>query len=443
MLVPPLHRMRQQLTRSSSFTARSPSSSTARKPRSPRYRLAARYTSPPGPWCLDNLLTLILQNIQDRIKALELLDSKVRISNVDSQASFDNIVIQVIGETSAKGDEPKKFVQTFVLAQQPSGYFVLNDILRYVEEENDEEPTEPSADAGPVSMVAPVAAEPEAQAELEAPKSKEAIQDKAELDATAIDKKLEDVGATTKHSPAASGIDTPATPAELAVDAPAKTEAPVEASAAVEKTARDVTAEEAKKPEAPKEPAPTPVASRAPPPAPAEPEPPKGPPKPLTWASLAAAAAGPKPALPVHPKTATPPAVPSKAPAAAASSVPTAPSAPAAETTTPKEPGSEWQTAGADSKRQNRPQSISGPPQEKEGTLGYVKYVTEKVTDKDLKTHLSTFGEVVYFDINRTKVSGRSSPAADAANKNIRTALSSSSLPRRHIRPPWRPTRTT
>jgi hypothetical protein len=37
------------------------------------------------------------------------------------------VVIQVIGEIANKGVEPKKFVQTFVLARQPSGYFVLND----------------------------------------------------------------------------------------------------------------------------------------------------------------------------------------------------------------------------------------------------------------------------------------------------------------------------
>ena len=70
-----------------------------------------------------------------------------------------------------------------------------------------------------------------------------------------------------------------------------------------------------------------------------------------------------------------------------------------------KDGANEWQMAGADSKRQNRPQSISGPPQEKDSTLGYVKYVTEKVTDKDLRAHLASFGEIVYFDINRAKVS--------------------------------------
>jgi hypothetical protein len=63
-----------------------------------------------------------------------------------------------------------------------------------------------------------------------------------------------------------------------------------------------------------------------------------------------------------------------------------------------------WQTAGADSKRQNRPQSISGNVTEKDGTLGYVKYVTEKVQEADLRNALAAHGELTYFDINRQKV---------------------------------------
>ncbi|RSL85440.1 hypothetical protein CDV31_016561, partial [Fusarium ambrosium] len=84
--------------------------------------------------------------------------------------------------------------------------------------------------------------------------------------------------------------------------------------------------------------------------------------------------------------------------AAAAAAAAAAPAAEAA----PKD-ASGWQTAGADSKRQNRPQSISGPPTEKEGTLGYVKYVTDKVQDAELRGTLAAFGELTYFDINRQK----------------------------------------
>ncbi|KAL8954599.1 MAG: hypothetical protein Q9193_007180, partial [Seirophora villosa] len=44
---------------------------------------------------------------------------------------------------SNKAAPHRKFVQTFVLAEQPNGYFVLNDIFRYIEDEEDFEPEEP------------------------------------------------------------------------------------------------------------------------------------------------------------------------------------------------------------------------------------------------------------------------------------------------------------
>ncbi len=77
----------------------------------------------------------ILQAINERIKELDFKDTKVRVTNVDSQGSDANIVIQVIGEISNQGQPHKRFVQTFVLAEQTNGYFVLNDIFRYLAEE--------------------------------------------------------------------------------------------------------------------------------------------------------------------------------------------------------------------------------------------------------------------------------------------------------------------
>lgn len=67
-------------------------------------------------------------------------DCKVFVSTVDSQSSAENgIVVQVVGELSNKGGAWRKFAQTFFLAEQPNGYFVLNDIFRYMKEESDEE----------------------------------------------------------------------------------------------------------------------------------------------------------------------------------------------------------------------------------------------------------------------------------------------------------------
>ena len=84
-------------------------------------------------------ITDFSQAINDRIKQLDFHDCKVRVSNVDSQESFKNIVVQVIGEISNKAAAHRKFVQTFVLAEQPKGYFVLNDIFRYILEDEEEE----------------------------------------------------------------------------------------------------------------------------------------------------------------------------------------------------------------------------------------------------------------------------------------------------------------
>ncbi|KAF4511386.1 hypothetical protein G6O67_003190 [Ophiocordyceps sinensis] len=381
------------------------------------------------------------QAIQERIKQLDFQDCKVRISNVDSQASFDNIVIQVIGETSNKAAEPKKFVQTFVLAQQPSGYFVLNDILRYIKEEGDEEPTGPIAEVPVIEEPAPAApvaapATPASVADEEIVREEAPTDEARDLDAVAVEQKLHD---TTKVESIVNGGDAhDDADADAAKPSEAKPDAAMTADPEV--APLELAEEDAKEPEKPQDPAPTPVVKPAAPQIEAVPEQPPAPPKPMTWANRAAAAAGPRPVVPL-PKTATPPAqnqnrVPAPAPTPAPAAAPTpapaqapapvqapapaptsatatpqqAPAAAAATATAPAaaadataRESSGWQTAGADSKRQNRPLSISGNFTEKDGTMGYVKYVTDKVQDTDLRSALTAHGELTYFDINRQK----------------------------------------
>ncbi|KAF9877319.1 nuclear transport factor 2 domain-containing protein [Colletotrichum karsti] len=343
------------------------------------------------------------QDIQERIKSLDFQNSKVRITNVDSQASFDNIVIQVIGESSIKSAEPKKFVQTFVLAPQPSGYFVVNDILRYINDEDDDEAV-PEAEVQPEEPVAaeePVeAAQPEEAQVEETPEEEEPT---PVIDPSAVDQKLEEVSAAPQD--VASNGD-----AEVAAPEPVKAPEPKVEEPAVdpEAAAKEIAEEDIKMPEKPADPSPTPVPAKA---AAAEPEKPTPAPapvpmKPMSWASRAAAAVGPKPVVPL-PKTATPPApaqAKAPAPAAAAPQPAAAPAAKEPEAPAAKEssPSAEWQSVGADSKRQNRPQSISQAPVDN-GTLGYVKYVTDKVKTEELKAALNAHGELTYFDINRQK----------------------------------------
>jgi len=61
---------------------------------------------------------------------------------------------------SNRGEAWKKFVQTFFLAEQPNGYFVLNDIFRFLKEETAEseeerEDEEASADEKPTASSVP------------------------------------------------------------------------------------------------------------------------------------------------------------------------------------------------------------------------------------------------------------------------------------------------
>ncbi|KAG8156710.1 hypothetical protein KVR01_013501 [Diaporthe batatas] len=353
------------------------------------------------------------QAISERIKELDFHDCKVRVSNVDSQASYDNIVIQVIGEICNKSGEPKKFVQTFVLAQQPAGYFLLNDILRYVNE-GEEEATEGavSESAPAVEMEAPhqesaAAAEPAPVAAAAAPEPEKVQAEQPSeptpvaLDTEVVDKKLEEASSTAKDTPSTTAAETPVEAAPAVEEAPKAEEA--QTAVDPEKVVQEVTEEEVKKPELPKDPSPTPAPSRAPAP---EPEKPKGPPKPMSWASRAAAAVG----VPVKPVVPLPKAAPAAAPAqpkaAPAPAQPKAAAAPAPaseNTAQAADKDSEWRTAGADSKRQSRQQNTSTPPTEKEGTLAYVKFVTEKVKEDDLRSALGSYGEMVYFDINRSK----------------------------------------
>ncbi|ORY92429.1 hypothetical protein BCR35DRAFT_348827 [Leucosporidium creatinivorum] len=87
------------------------------------------------------------QEIHAKIMGLAFEDCKVYISNVDSQSSAEGgIIVQVLGEQSNRGGAWRKFSQTFFLAEQPNGYFVLNDICRYLKEEGIDEEA-PAADS--------------------------------------------------------------------------------------------------------------------------------------------------------------------------------------------------------------------------------------------------------------------------------------------------------
>ncbi|USP82674.1 hypothetical protein yc1106_09948 [Curvularia clavata] len=337
--------------------------------------------------------------INERIKELDFKDTKVRVTNVDSQGSDANIVIQVIGEISNQGQPHRRFVQTFVLAEQTNGYFVLNDIFRYLAEEpeEDEEQQEQAAPANGVTEPAPTAAVPENTE----PKSDEVATSEEALNK--VDHKLQEVA---KEEPAEEEA-APAAPAqqEPEVEQPAAEEAP---AAVEEKAAEEPQApvEETTEPQKPAAPAPS--AQKAAPVAM-----PSGPPKPAaprTWASLAASAH--KVATPVvnAPASQQAPAQPKAAaattPAPAQSATPAAsqPAAPAREQSPAASQGEAagWQTATGHKKEQSRAQNAS-PAADPDQKRAYIKNVYSQVEEGALRAALTKFGEIEYLDISRGK----------------------------------------
>jgi hypothetical protein len=243
------------------------------------------------------------------------------------------------------------------------------------------------------------------------------------LDTEVVDQKLEETAEVPptilKDAPTTNGdgaADT--TEVDQAEEAPVAATKPIEEVPAPEDVEKALEKEDSQETEKPKEPVPSPAVTQpsTTKPAPAQPAVPA---KPMSWANRAAAAAAasaPRTAVP-QAKAATPTPAQARAPSTsqpaqptpAAQSSPTSqqPAIPpnAKESESPQQSqGSGWQTAGNDhAKRQNRPQSVSGPI-EKEGTMGYVRNVTEAVKTEELRAALASYGELVYFDINRSKV---------------------------------------
>ncbi|KAI4951011.1 hypothetical protein J4E86_007520 [Alternaria arbusti] len=336
--------------------------------------------------------------INERIKELEFKDTKVRVTNVDSQGSDANIVIQVIGEISNQGQPHKRFVQTFVLAEQTNGYFVLNDIFRYLadEPEEDEDQQEQAAPPNGVTEPAPTAAVPE-NADLN--QSDEIAT--SEEDLNKVDNKLHQAA---QEEPSVEEV-APAAPAQQVpeeVEQPAAEEAP----AAVEEKVAEPTlaAEETAEPEKPTAAAPAPAQKAAPVAMPS------GPPKPAaprTWASLAASAhkvATPVVNAPAAQQAPSQPKAAAAAPAQAAAAAPSQTSAPARDQSPATSQGEAagWQTATGHKKEQSRAQN-AGPAADPDQKRAYIKNVYSQVDDAALKTALTKYGEIEYLDISRGK----------------------------------------
>lgn len=381
---------------------------------------------------LDHLQTdTNTKAINDRIKELDIQDCKVRVTNVDSQGSGSNIVIQVIGEISNKSAPQRKFTQTFVLAEQQNGYFVLNDIFRYILEDEDI-PAQESAPEAPVEAASGYQEEEAAtEAKGELPGTLTSS-DNVEEQTRGVELVTEGLEQAIKEEPslseeaapdAVNGDDvTDSAEVDQAEEAPAAdvTMTEEEEETPAPESNESVQAEENVQLEKPKDPEPTPAASppKAAPAQPAAPAASSKPAAPKTWASLVSGSK--RVATPLAPAVPNVPSATSQAPASAttpktaqtpAPAAPQAatPAAAPATTTQESDPvetaqssGSEWQTAGHDhGKKQGRTQAVPTPA---ENSRGYIKNVSEAIEAGDLRAGLNKIAEVTYLDINRQKV---------------------------------------
>jgi len=188
---------------------------------------------------------------------------------------------------SNRGEAWKKFVQTFFLAEQPNGYFVLNDIFRFLKEEtaesddggeedvSTEEKPAASPAPEPVSVLTPpqepvpepIVASPVSPAEESEPESEPVPEPQTNGDQTPVVVEPE----PSPEPEPAPAEKSPAPPSTTLTPEPPSTPAPEPATVTIPKSS----------------PSPAPPLQQPQPQT--QPTQPQVPPQPKTWANLAAA----------------------------------------------------------------------------------------------------------------------------------------------------------
>lgn len=76
----------------------------------------------------------MIQAIDQKIQSYGSLKADIKF--VDAQESYNGgVIVLVTGSMINADDSRRAFTQTFFLAPQDKGFFVLNDIFRYVEDD--------------------------------------------------------------------------------------------------------------------------------------------------------------------------------------------------------------------------------------------------------------------------------------------------------------------
>ncbi|GMY25838.1 putative G3BP-like protein [Fagus crenata] len=103
-----------------------------------RFYLDSSVLTRPGPDGVMRSITTV-QAINEKMLSLDYLKSKAEILSADAEYSYkDGVIVLVTGILTGKDDTRRKFSQAFFLAPQENGYFVLNDVFRYVGESESE-----------------------------------------------------------------------------------------------------------------------------------------------------------------------------------------------------------------------------------------------------------------------------------------------------------------
>lgn len=83
----------------------------------------------------DLWLCYNVQAINEKIISLDYGGCRAEIKTVDAQESLGGgVIVLVTGYLTGKDNVRRNFTQSFFLATQDKGYFVLNDIFRYTED---------------------------------------------------------------------------------------------------------------------------------------------------------------------------------------------------------------------------------------------------------------------------------------------------------------------
>lgn len=92
-------------------------------------------------------MAFLEQAINEKILSLDYGEFNAEITTVDAQESYNGgVLVLVTGYLTGKDSVTRKFTQSFFLAPQDKGYFVLNDMFRYVDGTKDPNENECPAD---------------------------------------------------------------------------------------------------------------------------------------------------------------------------------------------------------------------------------------------------------------------------------------------------------